>query len=601
MIYNIIMKCVLGSPTRNVAAYLNYTFNNINKLFSVFNELYIVFFYDISDDNTLELLNKFQSIFPNNIKIIINTESLLNHRTHRIANARNKIKEYIDSYHSDADFFMLLDCGDECCYKINCNILNKYLQRNDWDALFFNRNGLPCANYDIWALQFDNFIQNCWSLSKPIDVINIMCNELKNKIINLNDNEDLIDVYSAFNGIGIYRTNKFNNIKYDGQTQIYFSNENIDTMLNYFKNNYNLNLSIANNAIENCEHIGFHINAIRKNNARIKFSKDRIFDVVNQKVQIYVSNNFSKYYLPFFLYRQILYFISEKFLSNNIEFIYNIEHFKNTEDTILIMNLYCLNYTLDYDVYNVVKNSIGRVLLINTEFYQHHNVNNILNWININSLKQCYILEYNIINYNYIKEHYNNVNTFFAPLIYHTYLEIYYNDEINRETLSWNKKDIDVLFVGRLNERRANIIDKLKSKYNVHVISGYTGKEENNAICKFYERSKIVLNILYEDQNSIFDYYRNALLISNKILTVSEKPANIDFNIEYHLNGIEDNLFNCDYNNFYETVDNILSNYNENDINIIKDKQYNWFKSKNDMDYFKQFFIKEKFWYNFVV
>jgi hypothetical protein len=594
------MKCTIGCPVRNVAEYLNYTFNNIKIISSLFDKCDIIFFYDESNDNTLDLINNFKNN-NTNINIIINNDPMLYYRTHRIANARNKIIEFIEKNSDiDNDFFILLDCGDECTYKVNTDILNKYLNRDDWDALFFNREGLPCGNYDIWALQFDNFIQNCWSLSEPIEIINIMRNELNTRLNNIN-NDELLEIYSAFNGFGIYRLNKFFGIRYNGEVQKYFSNEELDNMLKYINDNYNININIANDAKENCEHIGFHINAIRQNGAKIRFSKDCIFNVVKPKVQIYISNNFSKYYLPFFVYRQILYLICEKYISNNIQFIYNIESFDNTKDTVLIMNLYCLHYTLDYDIYTVVKNSIGKVLLINTEFYLHHNVNNILNWINENNLKQCYFLEYNIINYNHIKQNFLNVNLEFAPLIYHTYLEIYYKNEINNNFIKWNNKDIDILFIGRLNDRRMNILDKLKTKYNVHILSGYTGKNENNHMCNLYERSKVVLNILFEDQNSIFDYYRNSLLISNKILTVSEKPKNIDYNIENYLQDIDNNLIQCNYDDFYNTVDNILSNYNENDINNIKEKTYNWFKSRNDMDYFKNFFIRNGFWYNYDV
>jgi hypothetical protein len=591
------MKCIIGCPVRNVSNYLNYTFNNIYKISLIFTDLHVVFFYDNSDDNTLDLINNFKKIESSKVNIIKNNEKLLKYRTHRIANARNKILEFIENNHKDTDFFILLDCGNECAYKVNTDILNKYIIRDDWDALFFNRNGLPCGNYDIWALQFDNFIQNCWSLSNTSKVINIMSDELHNKLNNLNK-DDLLEVYSAFNGFGIYRANKFFGIRYDGFIQRYYSNEDLVKMINYFKNNYNLDTDVSENATENCEHIGFHLNAIRKNNARIRMTKDRIFEVVTPKVQIYVSNNFSKFFMPFFLYRQILFFICQKYITTNIEYIYNIEHFDNNEDTILIMNIYCLNYTVDYDIFKVIENSIGKVLLINTEFYEHHNVNNIMNWINTNNYN-FYVLEYNIINYNFFKENYPNINLHFAPLIYHSYLEIYYSDQIEKKFIKWNHKDIDVLFVGRKNERRMKILDKISKKYKVHIISDYTGENENKNICSYYERSKIVINILYEDKNSIFDYYRNTLLISNKILTVSEKPKNIDYQLENYLDGMEDVLFVCEYDKFYNTVDDILTKYNKEKINKIKNKQYEWFKSKNDMDYFVSFFRKNNFWFNY--
>jgi hypothetical protein len=593
------MKCVISCPVRNVENYLNYTLNNIENISRNFQEFIVIFFYDNSTDNTLSIIKKFQNLHEDkgNIIIIENTEPLSKYRTHRIANARNKILEYIEINHSNTDFFILLDCGDECAYKVNCDILNKYLLRDDWDALFFNREGLPCGNYDIWALQFDNFIQNCWSFSKPIEIINIMKNELELKLKNLNEN-NLLEVLSAFNGFGIYRPNKFFGLRYDASIERFFPNIELEKMLEYIRNTYNLDTVINENCEENCEHIGFHINAINKNNAKIRMTNECIFEVVNnKKVQIYISNIFSKYYLPFLLYRNILFFISQKYLTTNIEYIYNIEDFDNNKDTILIMNVYCLTYTIEHNVLEIIKNSNATILLINTEYYKHHSVSNLLNIINENKLN-FYFMEYNIINYNFIKENYPNVNLYFSPLLYHSYLEIYYKDQIDNKFISWNNKDIDVLFVGRKNERRMKILDEISKKYKVHIISDYTGDNENKNICSHYERSKIVINILYEDENSIFDYYRNTFLISNKILVVSEKPKNINFEIENYLNGYEHILFVAEYDNFYNIVDNILKNYNENKINKIKEKQYKWFKSVNDMDNYKNFFLK-KFWFNY--
>lgn len=590
------MKCVVGCPVRNISNFLYYTFNNIDIISKCFSDCHVVFFYDISNDDTLEKIQNYKNYNKDKINIIMNTEDLLQHRTHRIANARNKLLEYIETNHSDATYYILLDCGDESSYKINNEILNKYLFRNDWDALFFNRLGLPCPNYDIWALQFDIFIQNCWSLSDPINMITIMRNKLEEKLHNLLDDE-LLEVYSAFNGIGIYRLEKFKGIRYDGEKQRYFSNLELENMLENIRNIYNLDMFVTENATENCEHIGFHINAIRQNGARIRMSKDIIYQVYQPKIQIYISNNFSKYYMPFLLYRQSLYCIFQRFLTNNIEYIYDIDHFDNNKDTILIMNMYCLNYTTEKDIFSIIQNTSSNVILINTEFYQHHNIDNIMKWINDNNLK-FFVLEYNIINYNYFKQNYINLNIFFAPLIYHSHLEYYYKQQIEEKFIKWNEKDIDVLFIGRLNERRSNVLDQLRKKYNIHIISGFTGELENKSICGFYERSKIVINILYQDDNSIFDYYRNTFIISNKVLLVSESPKNINYDIEHYLTGMNENLFLCEYNNFVSTIDNILTNYNEDQINEIKEKQYRWFKEKETMDYFINF-IKKYFMFNY--
>jgi hypothetical protein len=307
------------------------------------------------------------------------------------------------------------------------------------------------------------------------------------------------------------------------------------------------------------------------------------------KVQIYISDQFSKFFLPFLLYRNILYEIFQAFLTTDIEYIYNIENIDNNENTILITTIYCLHNIKNNNLFSNIINT--KALIINTEFYKNLNTNEIVKYVDLNKC-DFHILEYNVLNYQYFKENYKNINIYYAPLIYHSFLEIYYKNQIANNYIEWNQKDIDVLFVGNVNDRRQKVLDKIAQKYKVHIIQGSSGENENRIICENLERSKIVLNILYYEENSIFDYYRNSFLISNKMILVSEKPKNINYELEYYLEGINDILFMCEYDDFYNTVDNILTNYNQLQIDEMKNNQYNWFKSKNDMDYFVDFINK---------
>jgi hypothetical protein len=282
------MNCILCIPTRNTSIWLNYIFNNIYIIKQAFDNLVVCFYYDISDDDTLNKLLNFKKDFgENNCYIIENNEELLQYRTHRIANARNKLIEFIENNFINYDYFIMMDSDEICSYKINIDILKEHLLLSNWDALSFNRYGLPEGheNYDIWALQYDKFIHHCHSYNGALDIVYIMINDITTKLNSLKNNE-LFECYSAFNGFSIYRTNKFLNIRYDGITQKYFSDEEINNMLNIFKKDYNLNLTINFDYVDNshgggkqnCEHIGFHINAIRQNNARIRISGKRIFD-----------------------------------------------------------------------------------------------------------------------------------------------------------------------------------------------------------------------------------------------------------------------------------------------------------------------------------
>jgi hypothetical protein len=281
------MKCIFLSTTRNTGNYLDSIFKNINLLKEkVFSELAVCFFYDNSTDNTLEKLQEFKNIYGDKFHIIVNTEPLLQYRTHRLALARNKLVEFVKNNYSDYEYFIMMDSDYICGYEINTNVLHEALVLDTWDSLSFNRSGIDqAANYDIWALQYEPFIHHCHSYTGGVhDVIIIMRHDITQKLNSLKDWE-LFECYSAFNGFAIYRTNKFLNAIYDGETQLHFPIERVNNMLNLFKQKYNLNITINYDYVsmvhgggkQNCEHIAFHLDAIRKNNARIRITGKRIF------------------------------------------------------------------------------------------------------------------------------------------------------------------------------------------------------------------------------------------------------------------------------------------------------------------------------------
>jgi hypothetical protein len=80
------------------------------------------------------------------------------------------------------------------------------------------------------------------------------------------------------------------------------------------------------------------------------------------------------------------------------------------------------------------------------------------------------------------------------------------------------EKDIDVLFYGSVNERRARILDELKSRgLNVVSLFGVYGAERDQAIA----RAKIVLNHHHYKPN-IFEIVRISYLLANKVCVVAE-------------------------------------------------------------------------------
>lgn len=288
----------------------------------------------------------------------------------------------------------------------------------------------------------------------------------------------------------------------------------------------------------------------------------------------YNGNNFSKEYLPFKKFR----FCIENILNLNI-------HFKNlnevqTNDTLIIFS---------YDIYNPVNildkllNKNYKILIINTENYLFHNIANMFR--NIINKKNIYLIEYNVVNINLIKNDYKNINLKFLPLLYNPCLENFYKEKF----IPYLQRKNDVLFCGSIGGRRRGLLNKISNKFNIKTIHSPTNLKMYNTELA---NSKIILNIYYYEHNKIFDYYRNSYLLSNKCLIISEYPENIDLTIEKNLIGYEENLI---FFKKYDDLVNILEKYihlSEEEYKSIVNKQYEWFKKQNNMkDYAQEFLI----------
>ena len=271
------VSCIIGLPVYNAAKYIPRAIININILKTLFDKVLIVFVYDNSTDNTIELLNRFSEI-DNDVSIIISDNNLSknNYRTVNIARARNLILNFIRSQKHSYDFFIMLDCNYNNYLTVDKQVLALYLDRTDWDALSFNQKNY----YDIWALSTTPYYLSCWAWSCGSNVSNIMKKHIVGILSNCHK-DDLVPCISAFNGIAIYRCQKFLNCFYDG-----YYNTNY---LTYLGCNLKHNISILKNAsqtiIQNsyvgknsnlgnqdCEHRSFHAMAIIINNAKIRIS-----------------------------------------------------------------------------------------------------------------------------------------------------------------------------------------------------------------------------------------------------------------------------------------------------------------------------------------
>ena len=284
-------NCVIGLCVYNNERGLPSVLSNILAISQskLFDKLTIVAFYDTSADKSHSILESFKNqhsqrssqythetietvIISNDKKefrmSLGNASRVLDKsRTMRIANARNEILNYMRLAQKRGEgnkYFIMMDSNEYACVgNINIDTLRHTLQRSDeWDSISFDR---EAGYYDYWALSFDPYIYSFYHVQNKNDTLNNMVSDFAIKLNTARDSCDLISVYSAFNGFAIYKTNAFLNCSYSSIIHIpLFPKELLPSkILNHFKND--------------CEHRKFHLEAIKKNSARIMVSPLSIF------------------------------------------------------------------------------------------------------------------------------------------------------------------------------------------------------------------------------------------------------------------------------------------------------------------------------------
>ena len=258
---------------RNCAKFLDKIFLNLDLLSEIFTNFNVICVYDNCSDNTEELLIKYKEKSKFNVFLYHNINNTDSARTVRIANSRNMCLNIMNS-NLNVDFHFVIDADNVNILKWDINIIKYYLNTDDWDCLTFNRH----YYYDIWALLFDDFKHHCWGFNSyglHNNIVNYIQKNIVNKLKKIN-NYELLECHSAFNGFAIYRTNKFNNILYNGTYKecktLISDNERMITLNKIKKELNNYSISIDEKCIECCEHIYYHLSAIRNNNARIRIS-----------------------------------------------------------------------------------------------------------------------------------------------------------------------------------------------------------------------------------------------------------------------------------------------------------------------------------------
>ena len=274
-------KCIVGGCVRDCMPYLSESLKNIKRLEALFDEIYVVIAFDQSRDKSLEILQQHKPLFAH-FDILVHSNPLSIIRTERIANARNAIIDYTDGLLTidEYPFLIMMDMDDVCAAPIRLGVIERNIGRNDWDALSFNRD----QYYDIWGLSISPYLISCWHYS-PAGYTNVNVVKMTRKYIierlRTTPADELLEVYSAFNGFAIYRRSKFQGCRYKHYfplntltpEQFLQTQETMKKMPFPHIKTFQYNETIP----EDCEHRAFHFEAIAKHGAKICISPEFLF------------------------------------------------------------------------------------------------------------------------------------------------------------------------------------------------------------------------------------------------------------------------------------------------------------------------------------
>jgi hypothetical protein len=262
---------------RNCEKHLQRVFKNIQRLATLFDQFRIVMAYDISEDNTFEVLKQWASQFAKDQMIIlVNHEYVGPIRTQNISNGRNAILRYMRREDTPQfEYFMMIDMDEVCAGEMNIDLLRVFLDKEraeetaEWDALTFNRR----LYYDAWALSIRPYIFSCWNFTKGGELVEEMRKYVQSKlkeVAEISPKYGLLRCESAFNGFGFYRSAKFDGITYEWDIH-----KNIEIIPREWIRE---NIAAVGRPAglretpDDCEHRYFHMRATQVNGARICIS-----------------------------------------------------------------------------------------------------------------------------------------------------------------------------------------------------------------------------------------------------------------------------------------------------------------------------------------
>ena len=271
-------RCCVGLCVKDSEEGLGRVFENVNKIRRCFQEFRVIVAYDKSEDASIQIISEYKRKHDDTVVLDVKNRETYDDawqkhvdRSQRIANARNEILDHIGKHHDGWEYFIMMDTNNYSCVSpIDATVLSKILESDEWDGLSFNRD----PYYDMWALSIPPLVLSCWHFHKAEKAGKVLNKYVVDRLAKLQSHE-FLPVISAFNGFAIYRTDKFLNCRYTGKF-----NPGIFSQGSVRKHAELLDSKLVMRP-NDCEHREFHVNAIKKNNARIMISPLQLFPLAD--------------------------------------------------------------------------------------------------------------------------------------------------------------------------------------------------------------------------------------------------------------------------------------------------------------------------------
>jgi hypothetical protein len=212
---------LLAGPVRNASAQIENDFERLLASLDAFKKVFCFIVESDSSDDTVSRLENFSHKFSNFSFLSVGDLSRkLSKRTDRIAYCRNIIIDAVanESKYQEVDFIAMADMDGMNGLVTREKIAQCWEVNEPWDVITANQLG---EYYDVWALSHPYWNpMDCWEQKRKLEEIlghkaaqNIAVGCKQSPI---DPRADLIEVDSAFGGLGIYTREAFLAGRYAG-------------------------------------------------------------------------------------------------------------------------------------------------------------------------------------------------------------------------------------------------------------------------------------------------------------------------------------------------------------------------------------------------